>query len=130
MQMTGKADIATDTRLLAELTALIQSLREADIDIEEPEQVQRYLRRYPELIAAVQTMSLTARGEFPDAQLLLTVYQDPETEDQFLSLFVRRDSYDGTEVRRIERLHEECRHLNKGAGWFLLLTDFQPPTRK
>ncbi len=128
--MTGKADIATDARLQAELTALIQSLREADIDIEEPEQVQRYLRQYPELIAAVQTMSLTARAEFPDAQLLLTVYQDPETEDQFLSLFVRRDSYDGTEVGRIERLHEEYRHLSKGKGWFLLLTDFQPPTRK
>jgi hypothetical protein len=130
MQMTGKADIAIDTRLQPELAALIQVLREADIEIEEPEQVQRYLQQYPELIGAVQVMSMAARSEFPDAQLLLTVSQDPEVEDQFLSLVVRRDSYDGTEVGRIERIHEAYRHQNKGMGWFLLLTDFQPPTRK
>ncbi len=117
--------------LQAEMDMLLETLHRAGVEIECTDEVQRYLRCYPELMEAVQAMSLAARQKFPDAQLVQTVYQDPEVEDEFLSLFVRRDTYDGSETATIRRIHDEFRSLTQSlSGWFLILTDFQPPQHK
>ncbi len=128
--MINRAEESVDPAVQANINALLDTLRQSGIVVEGAELVCSYLHAYPDLMDTVRAMSLAVRREFPDACLTLTLYQDPEVEDEFLSLFVRREAYDGSETARIRRIHEQFRENTQGvSGWFLVLTDFQPPKK-
>ena len=62
------------------------------------------------------------------AQLSLELYQDPEVEDSYLTLYVRQEPYDADILDQIEdvsRLFDA--ELATLSGWLLITTDFGAP---
>ncbi|MBC7344085.1 MAG: hypothetical protein H5U03_01410 [Clostridia bacterium] len=97
------------------------------IQIPEPTEVSGYLLQFPSLIALTLAVAGAAQEGFPEAQLVLEVYQDPEAEDEFLVLNVRLREYDESVMRKIRNVREKFSdQLASAAGWLLLTTDFQP----
>jgi hypothetical protein len=71
-----------------------------------------------------------ARSEFgPQAQLVLQVYRDPESDDRLLTLLVRLPSYEGKNfLARMERVTQSFEEqLCRSSGYLLLTTDFASP---
>jgi hypothetical protein len=63
------------------------------------------------------------------AHLSLEVYQDPEIDDKYLTLYIRLQKYDSTVMKQIKEVRREYADMLKDAsGWFLLTTDFKAPT--
>ena len=72
-----------------------------------------------------------ARQEFPlPAQLSLEVYQDPETGEQDLKLYVRQASYEHGLWRRLLTICEpfEEAFAAMSGGWLHVTTDYRSPT--
>jgi hypothetical protein len=90
-------------------------------------EVRSYLARHPDVTEAVEGICRSARQEFgPDAALILGVYQDPEIDDQYLSLFVRLESYPADvldRIRSVSAIHDDA--LADRSGYVLVTTDFR-----
>jgi hypothetical protein len=91
-------------------------------------EVRSYLARHPDVSESVERICRSARQEFgPDAALILGVYQDPEIDDQYLSLCVRLKSYPPDvldRIRAISAAYDDA--LADEAGHVLVTTDFRP----
>jgi hypothetical protein len=100
-----------------------------DIKIPHIEAVRTYLEQYPELSELLNQASKSSRQTFgPQAQLSLEVYHDIETNDEYLTLYVRQSKYDPEIMKKIKQLRRKYRGLAKETkGRFLLTTDFRPP---
>jgi hypothetical protein len=131
------------SEIKAKVDELMERLdQEPQVRVKNPNLVRRYLRRFNDMIDVVPEAVNAAKRYFPEAQLVLDLYQDPEIEDRYLVLYVRLWSYDESvmervrEARRelnsfIDRLKEaekEFLHrLVDRRGWIQMTTDFQKP---
>ncbi len=109
--------------------SLLAQLRATGIRIPRPAEVLDYLTRYPDVIASVRNASAVAVPEFAGkAVLSLELYVDPEIDDRYLTLYVRQDPNDPNLYEMVERVREnyDCQ-LDASNGWFIVMTDFQPP---
>ena len=102
--------------------------RDEGVRLRHTDRILEYLLQHPELMEVVPVMVEAARRHFPQAQLVMDVYQDPEIEDRYLVLYVRLEQYDESLVERLEKAEEEylSRLANK-EGWIQLTTDFRKP---
>jgi hypothetical protein len=129
-----------NSEIKEKINRLMESLnQEPQVRIKNPELVRKYLNKFKDIIDVVPESVKAAKRHFPEAQLVLDLYQDPEIDHQYLVLYVRLWNYDEDtietvrEARRdfIDRLEEaESEFLNKLAGkrgWIQLTTDFQNP---
>lgn len=88
-----------------------------------------YLARHPDLIDTVLRAARVAQEKLGgQAQLSLEMYLDPEVEDSYPTLYVRKDEY----AEQIFDLIEETRSVYEPglagkSGWFLVTTDLGPP---
>ena len=100
-----------------------------DIKIPQIEAVSTYLKQYPELSELLNKTLKASRQTFgPKAQLSLEVYHDIETNDEYLTLYVRQTKYDSEIMKKIKQLRKKYRGLAKETkGRLLLTTDFRPP---
>jgi hypothetical protein len=116
--------------------------QDPQVRVKNPKLVRRYLSRFNDMIDIVPEAVNAAKRHFPEAQLVLDLYIDPEIDDKHLVLYVRMWDYSDSvmegirEARRelrsfIDRLEEaESEFLNKLAGkggWIQLTTDFRKP---
>jgi len=90
------------------------------------------IREYLSLFADTAEVAFhaveAARRRFPDAQLVLDVYQDPEIDDEYLVLYVRMPHYDDSVMERIAAAEAEYLDvLADKSGWIQLTTDFRTP---
>lgn len=94
----------------------------------EIEQVQNYLLRFPDIIDVIPYVVREARRFLPEAKLVLTVFRDPESNDEYLVLYARFPRYDISTMKRIQAARRAYRQfvINK-SGWIILTTDFQHP---
>src|SRR5438552_3021863 len=92
-------------------------------------QVRDYLNKHPGIGDILGPISTRARQEFGDkTELALEVYGDPEIDDQYLTMYVRPQTYDCHIMKRIEGIRDQFREfLADCSGWLLLTTDFLPP---
>lgn len=111
--------------IVAEIHKILMELREQDVHVQEDE-VREYLFEFPEMLDVIPKAIAAARKQFPNAQLSLQVYQDPEMDDKYLALYVRLERYDDFIMEHIEVAEAEFIELlaNK-KGWLQLTTDFQ-----
>lgn len=107
----------------------IESIHGRDIEIPQIETVRAYLDQYPELSELLNSTSRESRQTFgPQAQLSLEIYHDIETNDEYLTLYVRQSRYDPDTMKRIKQIRRKYRGLAKSTnGRFLLTTDFRSP---
>jgi hypothetical protein len=87
-----------------------------------------YLLQFTDLLDVVSIVVDAAKKRFPEAQLVMDVYQDPEIDDDHLVLYVRLRSYDDSVIEQLRKARTEFRNqLVKKKGWIHLTTDFRKP---
>jgi len=101
----------------------------ADVVVLNPRLVKEYLRRYRSLAALVPPICRRARQEFGDqAELILDLYRDHESDDSFLILRVRLPQYSSDFMSRIDQVWKEfADDFPKTSGWLTITTDFPKP---
>jgi len=98
------------------------------VRLENPHSIREYLLRFAELLDVIPQAVDAAKKHFPDAQLVMDVYQDPEIDDCYLVLYIRLKHYDDSVVERLEKAEEEfLNQLLHKKGWIQLTTDFREP---
>jgi hypothetical protein len=104
-------------------------LLQIGIKIPKPYEVQTYLFKFPDLNPILKDVCKAAIEEFAqDSILSLELYVDPETNDEYLTLFVRQKQYSEDIMDRIEKVQDRIRHyLADKNGSLLITTDFQHP---
>lgn len=111
---------ATIDAFLARIANSAQIARES--------QVREYLSLFADIADVASYAVEAARRRFPDAQLVLDVYQDPEIDDEYLVLYVRMPHYDDSVMERIAAAEAEYLDmLADKSGWIQLTTDFRTP---
>lgn len=93
------------------------------------DEVSAYLEQHPDLVDTVVALGTCMRQEFgEDAELSLELYRDPEIDDLYLTLYVRKAVYEKDVIDRIDRIASVFADaLNSTSGWLIATTDFHPP---
>lgn len=112
-----------------QIEEVLNQLHQDWIKIPKPAGVRDYLLRYPDLTDILLFVCKVARervGMYPE--LSLEVYHDPEIEDEYLTLYVRKQDYDENILDKIEDIRKQYeQNLIGRSGWLLVTTDFHPP---
>lgn len=117
---------ASSTSLVETNESVLRDLREQGVRVHHPGSVLDYLTQYPGLVDVLPKAVAAARAHFPEAQLVMDLYQDPEIEDRYLVLYVRLKAYDDSVLERLEQAESAFIHLLEGTeGWLQLTTDFR-----
>lgn len=113
---------------------LLRSLAYQQVAVLQSREVERYLVRYPRLMPLLPEYAEAAREEFPDASIEVTVYRDPEEDEEYLVMYVRYNQYPAGILERVSKLRQQLRPrqrellgVEEDAGLLFLTTDFQPP---
>lgn len=107
----------------------IRTMQRLDIKIPDYSDVMDYLILYPDILDLLLDACSSAKKEFQrQAQLSLEVFKDPESDDKYLTLYVRQEQYDTNILERIENISEKYyESLGGKRGWFIINTDFSFP---
>jgi len=98
------------------------------VRFENPHSIREYLLRFTELLDVIPEAVDAAKKHFPEAQLVMDVYQDPEIADCYLVLYMRLKHYDDSVIERLEKAEAEfLNQLVNKRGWIQLTTDFREP---
>ncbi len=98
------------------------------VRLENPYSIREYLLRFTELLDVIPKAVDAAKKHFPEAQLVMDVYQDPEIDDNYLVLYIRLKHYDDSFIERLEEAEAEfLNQLVSKRGWIQLTTDFREP---
>jgi hypothetical protein len=98
------------------------------VRLENPHSIREYLLRFTELLDVIPKAVDAAKKHFPEAQLVMDVYQDPEIADCYLVLYIRLKHYDDSVIERLEKAEAEfLDQLMSKEGWIQLTTDFREP---
>jgi hypothetical protein len=93
--------------------------------IRNPDGVRDYLLRFSELLVVIPKAVDAARRYFPDADLTMDVYRDPEIDDRYLVLLIRPERYDDSVIELLERAESEfLDELVGRRGWIQLTLEF------
>src|SRR5438128_8577891 len=126
--MTHKAARGTEKR--ARRTPLETALAGSRTIVSRLPEMRQYLIAHRDLAKIVPRVCEQARREFgSEAELLLTVYKDPEIDDRHLTLYVRLPIYDVSTINgRMDRVTEPFEEeLCSVSGFLLVTTDFRAP---
>jgi len=101
------------------------------VQFENPHSIREYLLRFTELLDVISQAVDAAEKHFPEAQLVMNVYRDPEIADCYLVLYIRLKHYDDSVMERLEKAEAEfLDQLVNKEGWIQLTTDFREPEGK
>lgn len=108
------------------------TLREFDLSgvkIPSVSKVRDYLYCFSDMVVLLRYVVILVRSHFDfNVQLSLEIYQDFETDDEYLTLYIRQNKYDLDTMNTIKQIRKKYRGLAKEIeGRFLLTTDFRPP---
>lgn len=110
--------------------SLLTILDLVDIEIAHPAEVLDYILQNPGIDLVTMYACLLTKDEFRhDAAITLDLYQDPESDDHYLTIYVRQKEYDPNIIARMDRICDEYEPALRGqSGWLLLTTDYKSPT--
>ncbi len=115
------------TSIEKEIERVLLDLK-SQVRLQHIDRIRAYLAQYPELLDVLPRAVDAARSHFPQAQLILDIYQDPEIEDHYLVIYVRLHEYNDEILEQMERAEQEfMRELASKEGWIQLTTDFRVP---
>ena len=117
------------SKATSQIDAVLGSLQPMQIMITNQAAVRDYLLCYSDMIDLLPILLRVTRERFEiPTQLSLEVYRDPETDDEYLTLYIRQENYDANIMEIIEDIRAEYyKHLTGKSGWLHLTTDFRPP---
>jgi len=115
--------------VISEIEEILKWLQSNSIVVLETTEVCEYLIEYPDIIDFLLSVSDRVRKRFvsPD-QLSLELYNDPEIDDKYLTLYVRQEHYGDSIMDVIDSISAEYEEeLSGTSGWMIVTTDFAPP---
>lgn len=100
------------------------------INVPQPAAIRAYLLDHLDMLDIVVKACDTASVRFSEAQLILMVYRDPEIDDKYLMLCIRKDEYSDDFLDALHAVYTcHALELSNKSGWFQVTTDFAPPAR-
>ncbi len=89
-----------------------------------------YLIQNPGLYDVVMyACSMVAEEFCGTSEITLDIFHDPESDDRYLTIYVRQKEYDDRIVARMDAICDKYEPALRGqSGWLLLTTDYRPPT--
>ena len=93
------------------------------------EAVMAYLAVHRQLARLLPKIAAQVRKELgPQVELSLEIYEDPEMDDRYMTLYVRKEKYESDILDRLQAVSEGFNpRLEKVPGYLLLATDFSRP---
>jgi len=115
--------------LAKEIEEILLSLRLNRMQTRKLDDLASYLARFPDLAQFLIPISRRLGSLFSrETQFEMEYYYDPETEEEYVIIFVRQSVYEEDIMELLERISAEYDDfLSKSDGWLLITTDFQPP---
>jgi hypothetical protein len=106
-----------------------RSLAEPRIVLPNPQELASYLAEHHEMAQLLPAICAEVRQAFgPEVELSLEIYQDPEIDDRYLTLYARKEKYEPDIFDRLQAISERFNdRLEEISGYFLLTTDFSRP---
>jgi hypothetical protein len=85
-----------------------------------------YLNKFPDIIDIIPKAVNSAKKHFPNAQIVLDLYIDPEIDDKYLVLYVRLKEYEGSVIELLDKARLEILdELKDKKGWIQITTDYK-----
>lgn len=120
----------TEIKLISivdQIESLLQNLSK-DIRINNINSIRDYLIEFPDIIDIIPKAVNSAKKYFPNAQIVLDFYIDPEIDDKHPIIYVRAKDYDNKFMELLDKAEEDfMEDLIGKKGWILLTTDFGKP---
>ncbi|UUX92970.1 hypothetical protein [Methanoplanus endosymbiosus] len=131
---TGPGDITYNSSCSYAYTesTLLHLAEYLDMSIPNPGEVIDYITKHPGICDAVLYACLLACEEFiKNSEVSLELYYDDESQDKYLTLYIRQENYADDIIEKMDRICEEFEgELAGQSGWLLLTTDYKPPQNK
>ncbi|MBP2134511.1 hypothetical protein J2128_002477 [Methanomicrobium sp. W14] len=88
-----------------------------------------YITKHPGMFDVVLYACLLACEEFnADSQVSLELYNDNESSDKYLTIYIRQEHYVDDIIEKMDSICDEYEaELADQSGWLLLTTDYKPP---
>jgi hypothetical protein len=120
----------TEIKLISivdQIESLLQNLSK-DIRINNINSIRDYLIEFPDIIDIIPKAINSAKKYFPNAQIVLDLYIDPEIDDKYPIIYFRAKDYDDKFMELLDKARKDFMEdlINK-RGWILLTTDFGKP---
>ncbi len=121
---SGRAH-ATESRL----ETLFAEMSPTGLCIPNFPKVKSYLFHHPDMIDLVQPICKAVLERFPPpSQVALELYQDPEIEDEHLTVYARQYDYDDDILDVIDEIRVRFREERATSScWIHITTDFELP---
>jgi hypothetical protein len=113
----------------SEIETSLSKLRSKVVELPNSEEVRDYLLKYSDMTHLLSYVTELLREKIGwDPQLSLEVYHDPEIQDEYLTIYVRKDNYDEKFLDMIDDIGAEFEeYLIEKSGWLIVTTDFRVP---
>lgn len=109
-----------------DLNECITQIKSLKIKLPHEQEIWEQLVRISQMAKPLSEACKLSRDEFPESELSLEMFFDPEGDDQYPILFIRQKTYENDIMSKIDNLMEKFDwFLEKNIGWFLITTDFK-----
>jgi hypothetical protein len=111
------------------LSDIFRDLAADRVLVPNAQEVEDYLAVHPQLALMLPSIGAEVRQTLgPDVELSLELYKDPEIDDRYLTMYVRKEKYESDILDRLEGIRDRFNaKLAEIPGYFLLTTDFSLP---
>jgi hypothetical protein len=129
---SGKLSVSSRLKDSSSITAEIEhALRAISglVHIPRPAEIREYLLRFPDLLSVLPCICFHIVLEFNvDTQISLELFKDRESEERYLSLYVRQKTYSKNIMKQLEKVWLRFEsEISKSNGWINITTDFRSP---
>jgi len=117
------------TTIVSKIEDTFSELKRLGVKIPSLARVRNYLLNYSDITDILHSVCQSIREYFGcEAEISLEVYEDPEIEDEYLTLYIRAQEYSDSIINKIRDLRKEFgEQLSRTDGWILITTDFKKP---
>jgi hypothetical protein len=120
---------ATKKNSAASRPRVLDSLAPFDVLLPKRVEVQAYLARFRQIANLLGPICAALRGDLgPTVELSVELYHDPEIDDTYLTLYVRKKAYDRKFIDKINAVSSKFdSQLASAPGHLVITTDFRLP---
>ena len=111
------------------LIDIFHHLGEHRVLVPNAREVEDYFAVHPQLALMLPSIGADVRRTLgPDVELSLELYKDPEIDDRYLTMYVRKETYESDMLDQLEAIRDRFNGVKwrEIPGYFLLTTDFSP----
>lgn len=114
---------------IEDITQVLRKLSEKEVFLRNTNYIRKYLLKFPDIINVLQLTVNMLIKQFPNAQLIIDMYRDPEINDNYLVIYIRMKRYNKHFTKQLESVEAKLLDLlSNRTGWLQITTDFKETT--